>query len=146
AAANRWMHHADHSSTQRFFERRKRRAAASVLCLVTSLRRPRIFCRAGILPGDDTLPEKSASTILRQTFRAHNPRKKCLVGKILFDRSQRLPAGQKHRARSRRGIICWDETRLLKFHFQNRVSLIKFWRPREVTQRQEKAGQNANRY
>ena len=55
-------------------------------------------------------------------------------------------AGQKHRARPRRGIVRWDETRLLNFHFQNRVGLVKLRRPREVTQRKEKASQNANRY
>src|SRR5262249_323846 len=79
-------------------------------------------------------------------FRAYNSRKKCLVSEILFDRPQRFPAGQKYRARSRRGIVCWNETRLLKFHFQNRVSLVKLRSPREVTQRQEKTCQNANRY
>ena len=146
AAADRRMHHTGHSSTQRFFERRKCRDATGVLRLVGSLRRLRAFGRAGILFGDDTLAQKSASTVLRQTFGAYNPRKKCLVSEILFDRSQRLLAGQKHRARPRRGIVRWDETRLLKFHFQNRVGLVKLRRPREVTQRKEKASQNANRY
>ena len=140
------MHHADHSSTQRFFERRKCRDATGVLRLVGGLRRLRAFGRAGTLVGDDTLAQKSASTVLRQTFGAYHPCKKCLVSEILFDRSQRLLAGQKHRARPRCGIVRWDETRLLKFHFQNRVGLVKLRRPREVTQRQEKAGQNANRY
>ena len=93
-----------------------------------------------------TLWPRRASTVLRQTFGAHNPRKKCWVSEILFDRSQRLPAGQKHRARPRRVIVRWDETRLLKFHFQNRVGLVKLRRPREVTQRKKKASQNANRY
>src|SRR6478752_8885722 len=140
------MHHTGHSSTQRFFERRKRRDATSVLRLTGSLRRLRAFGRAGTVIGDDTLAQKSASTVLRKTFRPYNPRKKCLVSEILFDRSQRFLAGQKHRAHPRRGIVCWDETRLLEFHFQKRVGLVKLRRPREVTQRQEKAGQNANRY
>ena len=98
------MHHAGHCSTQRFFERRKCRDATGVLRLVGSLRRLRAFGRAGTLIGDDTLAQKSASTVLRQTFGAYNPRKKCLVSEILFDRSQRLLAGQKHRARPRRVI------------------------------------------
>src|SRR4029077_3279577 len=146
AAADHRMHHAGHSSTQRFFERRKRRDATGVLRLVASLRRLRAFGRAGTLIGDDTLAHNSLSTVLRQTFGAYNPRKKCLVSEILFDRSERLRAGQKRRARPRRVIPGWDETRLLKFHFQNRVGLVKLRRPREVTQRQEKATQNANRY
>ena len=140
------LHHADHSSTQRFFERRKCRDATGVLRLVGSLRRLRAFGRAGTLIGDDTLAQKSVSTVLRQTFGTHNPRKKCLVSEILFDRSQRILAGQKRRARPRRGIVRWDETRLLKFHLQDCVALVKLRRPREVTQREEKAGQNANRY
>ena len=102
--------------------------------------------RAGILIGHDTLAQKSASTVLRQTFGAYNPGKKCLVSEILFDRSQRLLAGQKHGAHPRRGIVGRKETRLLKFHFQNRVALVKLRRPRKITKRQEKAGQNANRH
>src|SRR5207244_5469861 len=141
------MHHAYHCSTQRIFERRKRRDATSVLRLVGGLRRRlRAFGRAGTLIGDDTLAQKSASTVLRQTFGAYNPRKKCWVSEILFDRSQRLPAGQKQREHPRRVIRGWDETRLLKFHIQNRVGLVKLRRPREVTQGKKKAGQNANRY
>ena len=59
ATADHRMHHADHSSTQRFFERRKCRDATGVLRLVGSLRRLRAFGRAGTLIGDDTLrPEE----------------------------------------------------------------------------------------
>src|SRR5207247_11456241 len=113
--------------------RSKCRDAPGVLGLVGSLQRLRAFCRAGTLVGDDTLAQKSASTVLRQTFGAYNPRKKCWVSEILFDRSQRLLTGQKYRARPRRVIRSWDETRLLKFHVQNRVGLVKLRRPREVT-------------
>src|SRR5262245_55948938 len=84
------MNHAYNCSTQRFFERRKCRDALGVLRFVAILRRLRAFCRAGILVGDDTLAQKSASTVLRQAFRAYNPRKKCLVSEILLDRSHRL--------------------------------------------------------
>ena len=90
SAADHRIHHADHCLTQRFFERRKRRDVTGTLSLVGSLRRLRAFGRAGTLLGDDTLAQKSASTVLRQTFGAYNPRKKCLVSEILFDRSQRL--------------------------------------------------------
>ena len=134
AAADRRRHHADHSSSQRFFERRKCRDATGVLRLVASLRRLRAFGRAGTLIGDDTLAQNSVSTVLRQTFGAYNPRKKCLVSEILFDRSERLLAGQKHRARPRRVIRGWDETRLLKFHLQERVCLVKLWCPRQIPQ------------
>ena len=134
AAAGRRMHHAYHCSTQRIFERRKRRDATGVLGLVGSLRRLRAFGRAGTLIGDDTLAQNSVSTVLRQTFGAYNPRKKCLVSEILFDRFERLLAGQKHRARPRRVIRGWDETRLLKFHLQERVSLVKLRCPRQIPQ------------
>jgi hypothetical protein len=138
------MHHATHCSTQSIFERGKRRDATGVLSLIGSRGRLRAFGRAGTLIGDDTLAEKSASTVLRQTFGAHDSCKKCWISEILFDRSQRFPAGEKHRSRPRRIIRGWNETRLLKFHVQHRVGLIKLRRPREVTQRQEKASQNAN--
>ena len=133
------MHHTGHCSTQPIFERRKRRDATGVLGLVGRLRRIGALGRAGTLIGDDTLAQKSASAVLRQTFGAHDSRKKCWVSEILFDRSQCLPAGQKHRARPRRIIRSRNETRLLKFHIQNRVGLVELRRPREVTQRQEKA-------
>src|SRR6266550_237518 len=94
---------------------------------------PLAFCV--LLPaGDDTLAQNSVSTVLRQTFGAYNPRKKCLVSEILFDRFERLLAGQKHRARPRRVIRGWDETRLLKFHLQERVSLVKLRCPRQIPQ------------
>src|SRR5439155_1087542 len=98
------------------------------------------FGRAGALVGYGALTQKSASTVLRQAFGAYHSRKKCLVCEILFDRSQCLLAGQKYRAHPRRGIVRRDEARLLELHFQNCVSLIKLRRPREVTQRQKKAG------
>ena len=101
---------------------------------------------AGTLVGDDTLAQKSVSIILRQAFGTHDSRKKCLVSQILFDRSQGILAGQKRGAHAGRGIVRRDESRLLKFHLQDCVALVELWRPREVTQRQEKAGQNANRY
>jgi len=61
----------------------------------------------------------------------------------LFDGSQGFLAGQKRGAHAS-GSIRSDDTRLLEIHFQNCVPLIKFRRPREVTQRQKKAGQNAD--
>ncbi len=125
------------ASSQRFLERRKCRDATGVLRLAASLRRLRAFGRAGTLSGDDTLAQNSVSTVLRQTFGAYNPRKKCLVSEILFDRFERLLAGQKHRARPRRVIRGWDETRLLKFHLQERVSLVKLRCPRQMPQREK---------
>ena len=67
--------------------------------------------------------------------------KKGLVAEVLLDGSQPLLGGQKRRA-PRRGGFRSDKGRVLKFHFEHRMALIELWRPREITQRDEKTGQH----
>jgi hypothetical protein len=140
SATDRRSYHAGHCTGQSFFKRRKSCAATYALSLRSGLRRFGELRRAGLLIDHDSLAQKRASTVRRQTFGPHHSGEQSLVCQILFNGPQRLLAGQKHGPHARRGIVGRKETRLLKFYLQYAVALVQFGRSRKITKRKEKAG------
>src|SRR5262249_757412 len=95
---------------------------------------------AGAFLSHDIAPQNGASTVCRQSFGAHHPRKQRLVCQILLNGSQRLLTSEKHGAHTRRGIIGRKETGLLKFHFKNGVPLVELGCTRQIAEREKEAG------
>src|SRR5436853_6673908 len=65
---------------------------------------------------------------------------------MLFDGTKRFLTGQEHRTHTRRRFFRPNQAWFLKFNLQNSVTLIKFWRPREVAEGQKNTGYDAKHH
>ena len=89
------------------------------------------------------MTEKTATTIVREALGAHDTGKQTAIRQVLLDCAQRLLAGEKHRAHAGGGFFSRNNGGLLKFNFQNDMPLVKLRRPRQITEPDEKPGQDA---
>ena len=73
----------------------------------------------------------------------NDTREKTAVDQILLDRAQRFFGRQKIGRWPGGRPIALNERRLLHVHFQNGVTLVKFWSTRKISETKKQSGHHA---